>query len=182
MASRILVWGIGWVLLPACSLLGGADDESDALRARVVGTWRAAPVDTEIRRLRIVDAAMSGRPDDKQALGDLTATEEKRFAEWSTKRGAPAANMRAELRFLDSATLEFTDTQVTVRLGTDVFGPADYEVQQATEGGLRLRFDPGLGNGLEVHDIEWRGPNEGVDRVDTERHGAFSAPLGLLRQ
>lgn len=169
------------LVLSGCTSSSAEEDPEEALAAKVVGTWQARPPDIEIRRLKVIEAAMAGQPGKKQALGDLTNAESTLFDEWAAKRGPAAQNMKAELRFMEGAVLEFTDTQATVRLGGNVYGPADYELVSATEAGVQLRFDPGLGNGIETHDITWNGPDLGIDVIATTRRGGFS-PLQMQRR
>lgn len=171
-----------WTLVWWAGCAGTSEANDDELHEEViVGTWRVVPEAGELRNLKVIDAALSGQPDRKKALGDLTGDEEALFDEWSAKRGIPVENKKAELRFLEGAQLEFTEDQVTVSFGTDKYGPADYAVMNATADSLQLRFDPGLGNGLETHDIEWKGKDAGVDHITSSRRGAF-APLKIERR
>lgn len=173
------IWTMTW--LAGCSGSGAGDGDEIAYEEALIGSWRVVPQEGEIRRLKVIDAAMSGQPDKTSALGDLTKAEKALFAEWSAKRGAEAENMKAELRFLAGAQLSFTEEQVTVQFGSNTYGPADYAILGADKAGVQVRFDPGLGNGMETHDIQWTSADAGIDIISSTRRGAF-APLSIRRQ
>jgi hypothetical protein len=133
---------------------------------RLVGTWRMVPPDTELRKLKIMDAAISGKPQKKEKLGDLTAEEQKLYKEWEGKKGPDLQAAKQAIKFAKSCTFEFTDSQVTVKFGEDdVNGPFPYTKVDATDAQTVIKFDPGFGNGMETHTFVWESPTKGVDNI-----------------
>ncbi len=181
-----------WSLLLAILLAAGCSgsqsrgvDEpppaEEVAKSRLEGSWVLRPEDKGLRRLKIIDAAMSGRPDRKAALGKLADDEEALFETWLAKTGEAARAMRAQLRFLGGATFTFTEEEVSLRFGTDGFGPVAYSVVESSDARTVIQLDPGLGTGLETHRIEWKTANRGTAVITTASHGEF-APLRMLRQ
>ena len=132
---------------------------------KLVGVWRMIPEETELRRLKVIDAAISGKAQKKEKLGKLTAEEEKLFKEWEKKEGPALKEMKAQLRFARGCQFTFTDTEVTVAFDEEKYGPVAYTVVSATDVNTTIRFDPGLGNGTETHSIDWTSATKGVDHI-----------------
>ena len=178
----------------ACSGGGATDGATDTVvtpeqpepsadpAKRVVGTWRMVPTEERLRELKIVDAAMSGKPQKKEKLGKLSDSEEKLFKEWEGKKGDDAKAMKSELKFAKNCLFEFSDTQVTIKFGEDeTFGPIAYDVVEATDKTTTLKFDPGLGNGTETHRFEWDSPSKGTDHIKAEDGREFT-PLNVTKR
>jgi hypothetical protein len=135
-------------------------------KTKLVGTWKLIPEEQKLRQLRIIDAALSGRAQKVEKLGDLTPDEQKLFDQWKDKKGDEVKDMKARLRFLRNCTFDFTDKQVTIRFGEDeTYGPVDYTITNATDTNTTVTFDPGLGNGVETHSIDWQSDGKGVDNI-----------------
>lgn len=197
---RLLLAGVVTLCvgLPMLACSGGGkatDDATDGVVAptptpepsadpakRVVGTWRMVPTEDRLRELKIVDAAMSGKPQKKEKLGKLSDTEEKLFKEWEGKKGDEAKQMKSELKFAKNCLFEFSDTQVTIKFGEDeTFGPIAYDVVSATDSSTVLKFDPGLGNGTETHTFAWDSPSKGTDHI-TAQDGREFTPLNVTKR
>ena len=134
------------------------------------------------RQLRIISAALSGQKKKKQRLGKLTPEEEELFKEWEGKKGPEVREIRKEIRYNKNYLIDITDSTVTVQFGTEeTHGPVDYEVVSATETNTTIRFDPGLGNGMETHSFEWTSPTKGVDHITDESGKKFN-PLNITRK
>jgi hypothetical protein len=156
-------------------------DEADP-KKRIVGTWRMIPTEDRLRELKIIDAAISGKPQKKEKLGKLSDAEDKLFKEWENKKGEEAKAMKNELKFVKNCLFEFTDSQVTIKFGEDeTFGPIGYTVVSATDTNTTLKFDPGLGNGMETHSFDWDGPTKGVDHIKAEDGREFD-PLNVSKK
>ena len=175
--SILLAVGGGLVACSEAEPVAEMEQAEVEIRGRLAGEWRLVPAETELRRLKVIRAAMSGNPAQKDELGKLSKAEQSELERWSQARGPVAENMKAQLRYVENALLSFTDRHVSVKLGSDVYGPVDYEVEQAGQDSAVLRFDPGLGNGLETHHVRWGSDMQGTDRIETERRGTF----GVLR-
>ncbi|MBX2799395.1 MAG: hypothetical protein KTR31_17095 [Myxococcales bacterium] len=175
-----------WISSSGCMGMGadpeGSTDVDDvAAKERIVGIWRIVPPDADLRRFKVIDAAISGRPDRKANLGELSVTETGLFETWSKKKGKELKDMRAQLRFLKGSQFEFTEEQVTVQFGSDRFGPVDYTVVSDSPDKTVVTMDPGLGNGLETHTYSWTDENRGTVQVKSEQSGAFE-PLNVMRR
>jgi hypothetical protein len=191
-SARRLLLAAGVALtvgIPILACSGGATDEpTDGVEtppeneaSRLVGTWRMVPPDESLRMLKIVSAAMSGRKDKLDKLGDLTRDEQALFKEWEGKKGEEAKAMKALIKFTKGCEFEFTDKQVTVRFGSDdSFGPGNYEVVSATEDNTTVKFDLGMGNGLETHSFDWESPTKGVDTITAPGKEFF--PLNVSKR
>ena len=135
-------------------------------KTKLVGTWKMMPDEKNLREMKIIDAAMSGRTQKIEKLGDLTPDEQKLLDEWKNKSGDETKDMKAQLRFLRNCTFDFTDKQVTIHFGEDeTYGPVDYAVTNATDTNTTVTFDPGLGNGTETHSIDWQADGKGIDNI-----------------
>jgi hypothetical protein len=194
-AKRLLI-GLGLSLavgLPTVACMGdssetpneapaGGDDDAgeDDAASKIVGKWQMQPDKSELRNLMIIDAALSGKPKKKDKLGKLSGTEQALFNEWKGKKGAEADFMKAQIKLLKGYQLTFTSSQVTVKFGPDSFGPVSYTVKSASDSGLTVTFDPGLGNGVETHKITWSGDGRGTDNISTASGQTF-IPLNLKR-
>jgi hypothetical protein len=177
----------------ACSGGAGTDGATDAVTPtpnpepadpakKIVGTWRMVPTEARLRELKIIDAAISGKPQKKEKLGKLSADEEKLFKEWEGKKGDEAKDMKFQLKFAKNCLFEFTDSQVTVKFGEDeTFGPVGYTVVSATDSNTTVKFDPGLGNGTETHSFDWDSPTKGVDHIKAEDGREFD-PLNVSKK
>lgn len=133
---------------------------------RLVGTWNMLPPEDELRRMKVIDAAITGNPQKKEKLGKFTPEEQKLFNEWEKKSGPEVKAMKNQIRFTKGTNFEFTDTQVTIRFGADdVNGPFPYSVINATDANTTVTFDPGFGNGLETHAFTWENPTKGIDNI-----------------
>jgi hypothetical protein len=149
---------------------------------RLVGNWRMVPPDDEVRKLKIMDAAISGKPQKKEKLGNLTPEEQKLFNEWEGKKGPEKQAAMQVIKFAKSCFFEFTDTQVTVKFGDDdVNGPFPYTVVSATDAATTIKFDPGFGNGMETHVFTWESPTKGVDNI-TGADGKAFFPLNVNKK
>jgi hypothetical protein len=149
---------------------------------RLVGTWRMVPPDDELRKLKIMDAAISGKPQKKEKLGTLTAEEQKLYNEWTNKKGPDLQAAKQAIKFAKSCTFDFTDTQVTVKFGDDdTNGPFPYSVVSATDTNTTIKFDPGFGNGMETHSFAWESPTKGVDNI-TGADGKAFFPLNVNKR
>lgn len=180
------------VLVPTLACTGGATtnpDKDGAVEApkaagpekKIVGNWRMGQSEEEMRRLRVIDAAISKKPQKKERLGDLTPEEQRLFDEWKDKSGKEVRDMRQEIRYSKNSKFHFTDKLVSAEFGGDeAFKDIAYEVVSATDKQLTLRFDPQLGNGVETHVITWTTDTSGVDDI-TAAEGKKFAPLELLR-
>lgn len=196
---RLLLAGVVGICvgLPmlACSGAGTTTDATDAVTPvptpepsadpakKIVGTWRMVPTEENLRELKIIDAAMSGKPQKKEKLGKLSDTEEKLFKEWEGKKGGEDAKMmKSQLKFAKNCLFEFSDSQVTIKFGEDeTFGPVSYTVVSATDANTTLKFDPGLDNGMETHSFDWDGPSKGVDHIKAEDGREFD-PLNVSKR
>jgi hypothetical protein len=147
---------------------------------KIVGTWRMVPEEAELRRLKVIDAALSGKAQKKEKLGKLTAEEEKLFKEWENKQGPEVKAMKAQLKFAKGCQFTFTDKTVTVNFDDEKFGPVDYTVVSATDANTTLKFDPGLGNGTETHSIDWTSDTRGTDHIKGS-DGTDFTPLNIAK-
>ncbi|MEQ1502952.1 MAG: hypothetical protein ABMB14_12015 [Myxococcota bacterium] len=149
---------------------------------KIIGTWRMVPDEKTLRELKVIDAALSGKPQKKEKLGDLTADEQKLFNEWDGKKGDEAKSMKSDIKFAKNCLFEFTDKQVTVRFGEDeVLGPVDYTMVSATDTNTTVKFDPQLGNGVETHSFDWENETKGVDKITAENGREFF-PLNVSKR
>ena len=148
---------------------------------KLVGVWRMIPEESELRRLKVIDAALSGKAQKKEKLGKLTAEEERLFKEWEKKEGAEAKAMKAQLRFAKGCQFTFTDKQVTVAFDEEKFGPMDYTIVSATDSNTTIKFDPGLGNVTETHSIDWTNDTKGVDHIKGSDGTEFT-PLNISKR
>lgn len=182
-ATLVFTWSL------ACT--GGAtvpptDQQVDAPKEpgperKIVGNWRFGKSEEEMRRLRIIDAAISKKPQKRERLGDLTPDEQALFDEWKDKSGKEVREVRQEIRYSKNSQFHFTDHAVSAEFGGEEgFQDVPYEVVSATDQQLTLRFDPGLGNGVETHVISWSSETTGVDDI-TDAQGKKFAPLDILR-
>jgi hypothetical protein len=168
----------------ACGGLPGGDDVTlvgegvSGPAARIVGTWQILPEANEHRRLRVIDAAIYGKP--LKRIGTLTSDEQVTYDAWKLKSGPELDAMKAQLEFLKHCTFEFTPTHVTVRVDDAVHGPAPYSVVSADTTHVTLRFDPGMGHGVETHDITWTSDVKGIDQV-TADDGSVFVPLQVTK-
>lgn len=192
MVATTLTLAVGLPML-ACS--GGGDVATDGTTTpdpvpapkaddpakKVVGTWRMVPPEEELRRLKVIDAALSGKPQKKEKLGSMTADEKALFNEWSGKKGAEAQAMKGQIRFSKNCQFTFTDSQVTVKFEDESFGPVNYSVVSATDNNTTVKFDPGLGNGTETHSITWESASKGVDLITAENGSTFF-PLNVSKR
>lgn len=176
---------IGLPLL-ACSgsTTDGATDavepEPAGPETKIVGSWRMVPDEATLRLLKVVDAAISGKPNKKEKLGTLTADEEALFAEWSNKKGSDEAKlMKSQLRFIKDSQFTFTDKQVTVKMGDETVGPIAYEMVSATDANTTLKFD--IGNGKDTHSFDWTSATKGVDNITSES-GEKYFPLNVSKR
>jgi hypothetical protein len=148
---------------------------------KMLGNWRIVPPESELRNLKVINAAIGGKPQQKERLGTMTADEQAVFNEWKAKKGPEVEAMRAQLKFLKNCHFEFTDTQVTVIFEDEKFGPVSYTTVSSTDANTTVKFDPGLGNGTETHSIDWKGDGKGTDNISTASGGTFF-PLDVLKQ
>ena len=146
--------------------------------ARVVGTWQILPEPTEHRKLRVIDAAIF----DKQLkrVGTLTSDEQVMYDKWKVTTGPELDAMKSQLAFLKHCTFTFTPTHVTLRFDDAVHGPVPYAVVSASDTQVTVRFDPGMGHGVETHDITWTSDVKGVDHV-TADDGSVFVPLQVSK-
>jgi hypothetical protein len=158
-------------LLAACSGSETADPVPAPPSAAVavpeshhLGTWRATPNEKRRRQLKIIDAALSGRPHPREQLGDLTGDEQALFDAWVGRRGPEVAAMHAEIRRMRSLGLAFSADEVAVTVaGEPGRSAVPYERVAIEPDRTVLSFDPGLGNGVETHTITWTGDGRGID-------------------
>ncbi|MCB9699367.1 MAG: hypothetical protein H6738_21475 [Alphaproteobacteria bacterium] len=189
-ALTIACVGLG-VLVPTLACTGTATPtpDKDAVEApkapgperKIVGNWRMGQSEEEMRRLRVIDAAISKKPQKTERLGNLTPDEQKLYDEWKDKSGKEVRDMRQEIRYSKNSKFHFTDKQVSAEFGGDeAFKDIPYEVVSATDSQITVRFDPQLGNGTETHVITWKSDTSGVDDI-TAAEGKKFAPLEILR-
>ncbi|HHO53797.1 MAG TPA: hypothetical protein ENK18_23720 [Deltaproteobacteria bacterium] len=157
---------------------GDGDGDDSEITSRLVGDWHMVPQD--LRRYRIIQAALSGKPAAKKKL-NLKKEEEALFDEWAAATGQKAEDMRAEIKYKKETLFTFTDSQATVTLAGDKFGPVDFTVVSADGDNIVLTFDPGLGNGMETHSISLSDDNNGVNVITSTERGAF-APVNIKRK
>lgn len=157
------------------------DPEPADPATKIVGTWRMIPDEAKLRELKIIDAAISGKPQKKEKLGDLTKEEQKLFDDWEDKKGPEVKAKKAEIRFMKGCQFVYTDSQVTVKFDEEAFGPVSYTVVSATDANLTLRFDPGLGNGVETHSIDWESDTRGLDHIKSE-DGTDFTPFAINKR
>lgn len=148
--------------------------------AKIIGNWHMVPEEAELRRLKIIDAALSGKAQKKEKLGKLSSDEERLFKEWENKSGPEVKAMKAQIRFAKGCKFIFTDKDVTVAFDDEKFGPSPYTVVSATESNTTLKFDPGLGNGVETHSIEWQSDSRGIDHIKGADGSDFT-PLTIAK-
>ncbi|MEQ1567832.1 MAG: hypothetical protein ABMA64_19485 [Myxococcota bacterium] len=146
---------------------------------RHLGTWRMGPSEERARELKIIDAALSDKPQKVQRLGTLTPDEQKLFDRWVGKPEAETEGVRRELRLLRKSTVSFDQKQVTVSFGEqETFGPVPYEQVEVTDTSTVVRFDPGMNNGLETHKITWVDDKNAVDVIiDPDGHALGEVQL-----
>jgi hypothetical protein len=159
---------------------GGGTDAKDP-KSLIVGTFQMLPPEEELRKLKVINAAINGKGDAKAKLGKLTKEEEALFKEWEGKKGPEVKGMRSQIKFMRGTQFTFTDSQVTVQFGDEKFGPVSYEVVTATDSRTVVKFDPGLGNGMETHDITWKSADRGIDNITGAESGSF-IPLEVRRK
>ncbi|MEZ4238773.1 MAG: hypothetical protein R3F59_22000 [Myxococcota bacterium] len=172
----------------ACSGAGETDGtttdgtETPAEGNRLVGNWRMMPDDDQLRQLKIIGAAMSGKKEKKDRLGDLTKDEQQLFKEWEGKKGDEAKAMKQLIKFTKGCEFDFTEDQVTIHFGKDEqFGPVSYEIVSSDDANTTIKFDPGLGNGTETHSFDWESATKGVDHISSEQGKDFF-PLNVQKR
>lgn len=143
------------------------------------GTWQIRPVDDELRRLRVIDAAFKGKQA-RERLGTMTGEEQNLYREWKQKKGDDLAQMKSQLKFMKNCKFEFKGESVTVRFDDETHGPVAYTVLSSSDQQTVLTFDPGLGNGVETHSISWDTPNKGTNDITSVSGEAF-IPLVIKR-
>ena len=147
--------------------------------SKIIGSWQMRPPQSEMRKFKIIDAAVSGNPKKKQDLGQLQGDEKKLFDEVAGMKGPEKKNMQNMLKLMKQNKFVFTESDVTVQFGADEkFGPVKYTVVSASDSAITVKFDPGLGNGTETHAITWKGENKGTDQI-TASNGAEFLPLDI---
>lgn len=156
---------------------GGGGEDAE-ITTKLVGDWHMVPQD--LRRYKIIQAALSGKPAAKKKL-NLKKEEEALFEEWAAATGQKAEDMRAEIKYKKETLFTFTEGQATVTLAGDKFGPVDFTVVSSSDDNIVLTFDPGLGNGMETHNITLSDNNNGVNLINSTERGEFS-PVNIKRK
>jgi hypothetical protein len=147
---------------------GGKDKKKDAAtpESKIVGTWQMRPPADQLRNFKIMDAALSGKAQKKQKLGKMSGAEQQLFEQVKGMKGAEKKMVNAQLKFMKQSQFTFSDSDVTVQFGADEkFGPVKYTVVTASDDGITMKFDPGLGNGMETHAITWTNAKKGVNKI-----------------
>jgi hypothetical protein len=158
------------------------EPETPAAGNKLVGTWKMMPTEERLRELKIIDAAISGKAQKRERLEPLSAEEESLFKEWEGKKGDEVKTIKSEMRFMRNSQFDFTDTEVTVHFGEDEkFGPVVYEVVSTTDTNTTIKFDPGLGNGVETHSFTWESDTKGVDNI-TAADGTTFEPMNVAKK
>jgi len=160
----------------------GEDGEEEEAGNRMVGTWQMQPDENSLRELRVIDAVLNPSPAKKKGLEPLTAEDQKIFKEWKNKKSGPEADlMRAQIKFMKGSQFTFTDDQVTVAFGSEKMPAVDYTVESDSDKKTVLKFDPGLGNGMETHAITWKSKDKGIDNISTAGGQEF-LPLDIKKK
>ena len=143
------------------------------------GTWQIRPVDQELRRMRVIDAAFKGNKA-REKLGQMTGEEQSLYREWRQKKGAEADQMKSQLKFMKNCEFEFQGSQITVRFDAETHGPVPYTLVSSSNQQTVISFDPGLGNGAETHRIDWSSKDKGTNNI-TGVDGSSFIPLVIKR-
>lgn len=145
----------------------------------LAGTWKMVPDEARLRELKIIAAATS-KDAKVERLGDLTPQEQAIFDEWAKKKGKEVEEKLHELTLARNYLVVFTDTEVTLQYGTERFGPFPYTLVSQTDTNTTISFDPGFGNGVETHALDFSAPARGTDTVTTANGQRFD-PVALVR-
>jgi hypothetical protein len=143
------------------------------------GTWQIRPADQELRHMRVIDAAFKGNKA-RERLGEMTGEEQSLYREWKQKKGADVDQMKSQLKFMKNCKFEFQGSQVTVHFDAETHGPVSYTLVSSSNQHTVLSFDPGMGNGVETHRIDWSSKDKGTNII-TGADGSSFIPLVIKR-
>ena len=65
--------------------------------SKIIGSWQMRPPQSEMRNFKIIDAAVSGKPQKKQKLGQLKGDEKKLFDEVAGMKGPTEQHIRCRV-------------------------------------------------------------------------------------
>jgi hypothetical protein len=152
----------------------GDDDDAQGAKAKLQGTWRYFPVEEELRTLKIINAALSGRKKAIEKLKPLNAEEQATYDEFKgLSKDDPMAQAMSEIiKVMKGATIEFDGDSFKLS-NPDGTTTTTFEVKSESGDKATIVIAEGPTGEEETHELEFVSNSKVEDHVTTTSGAQF---------
>ncbi len=156
----------------------GDDDDDDGAQAKLQGDWRYFPVEEELRTLKVINAAISGKAKQLEKLKPLSSDEQAMYDDFKRRsKGDPeVAIVKEMIGSMKGATVTFDGDNFSL---TNDGGKSESEYEITSESGnsATVVVEDGPTGERETHKLKFINDTKIEDEVSTSSGSVFNFEL-----